>query len=217
MIYVDKLRPCQPNTNWRYSWVSHLTTDGDVEELHAFAKLIGLKREWFQDGKHPHYDIVGKKRFKALQWGAKQRQLSERKGKMSLEHKVAIVLPRTDEVTLSKLLGIQLYEMHEAMDILGWDYVKHPEEERTSDITCCYGNNVMLRGVVGVDTAQCLHCDKLMQNMAGIVPLTSGTVGWIEDDMFINDGQVWLPVTKETDMRHLVELPMWSKKACLPM
>jgi hypothetical protein len=41
-----------------------IITDGlhlvgtDEKELHAFAKKIGLKREWFQD-KHriPHYDI----------------------------------------------------------------------------------------------------------------------------------------------------------------
>ena len=70
MIFVDKLRPCNPNKNWQYSYVSHLTTDGNIEELHDFATLIGLKRSWFQDGRHPHYDIIGKKRFKAIQNGA---------------------------------------------------------------------------------------------------------------------------------------------------
>ncbi len=36
----------------------HLITDGDIEELHTFAKKIGLKRDWFQANKrHPHYDI----------------------------------------------------------------------------------------------------------------------------------------------------------------
>lgn len=74
MIYVDKLRPCRPNRNWRYSQVSHLTTDGDIQELHDFAELVGLERAWFQDHpRHPHYDIVGKKRFKAVQLGAKHR------------------------------------------------------------------------------------------------------------------------------------------------
>ncbi len=74
MIVVDRLRPCNPNRNWPYSYVSHLTTDGDVEELHAFAEKLGLKRSWFQDGRHPHYDIVGKKRWKALCLGAQRRE-----------------------------------------------------------------------------------------------------------------------------------------------
>ncbi len=31
----------------------------DLERLHAFAALVGLKREWFQEGKTPHYDVIG--------------------------------------------------------------------------------------------------------------------------------------------------------------
>lgn len=49
----------------------HLVADY-VEELHRFAKKIGLKRVWFQDHeKHPHYDILSQKILrKALSHGA---------------------------------------------------------------------------------------------------------------------------------------------------
>ncbi len=73
MIYVDRLMPCKANKNWRYNHVSHLTTDGDIEELHAFAKRLGLKRSWFQGGRHPHYDLTGSKRVQAIQLGAVQK------------------------------------------------------------------------------------------------------------------------------------------------
>lgn len=49
----------------------HLTTDGTLDELHAFAAKIGLKREWFQPHqRHPHYDLTASKREKALAAGA---------------------------------------------------------------------------------------------------------------------------------------------------
>lgn len=72
MIFVDALMPCKPNKNWRYSRVSHLTTDGTIEELHAFAKKIGLKRSWFQAGRHLHYDLTLTKRYIAIGLGAKE-------------------------------------------------------------------------------------------------------------------------------------------------
>ncbi len=50
---------------------SHLTTDSDVEELHQFAKRLGLKRSWFQHHElHPHYDLTPQRRIRALQAGA---------------------------------------------------------------------------------------------------------------------------------------------------
>ena len=50
----------------------HLITDGDLSELHEFAQRIGLKREWFQNKniKHPHYDIWGEIKERALENGA---------------------------------------------------------------------------------------------------------------------------------------------------
>ena len=55
---------------------AHLTSDAEslesLEELHAFAARLGLKREWFQD--HfiaPHYDLSPAKHALALHLGAK--------------------------------------------------------------------------------------------------------------------------------------------------
>jgi hypothetical protein len=40
---------------------SHLVSDQSIDELHRFAnsRRIGLKREWFQDHRYPHYDVLG--------------------------------------------------------------------------------------------------------------------------------------------------------------
>lgn len=49
----------------------HLTTDGDIEDLHEFASRLGLKRSWFQDhATLPHYDLTPNKRYQALRLGA---------------------------------------------------------------------------------------------------------------------------------------------------
>lgn len=48
----------------------HLVAD-TFKELHEFAVLIGLKKEWFQNNsKHPHYDLMGSKRMLAVNNGA---------------------------------------------------------------------------------------------------------------------------------------------------
>ncbi|KPL02551.1 MAG: hypothetical protein AMK75_02645 [Planctomycetes bacterium SM23_65] len=65
MIMVDELRRYRSG-----SWC-HLTTDGDIEELHVFAQRIGLKREWFQNVRVPHYDLRPSLRRKALAAGAR--------------------------------------------------------------------------------------------------------------------------------------------------
>lgn len=48
----------------------HLVTDGPLEELHAFAGRIGIRRAWFQGGKYPHYDLTGRRREAAVRLGA---------------------------------------------------------------------------------------------------------------------------------------------------
>lgn len=48
----------------------HLTAD-TLDELHAFAKRLGLRREWFQErSSAPHYDLSPPKRELALRLGA---------------------------------------------------------------------------------------------------------------------------------------------------
>lgn len=50
---------------------AHLTTDGPLDELHAFAKRIGLRRQWFQDHPiAPHYDLTPERHARALAAGA---------------------------------------------------------------------------------------------------------------------------------------------------
>jgi hypothetical protein len=69
-VYVDKLTPCIPNKNWRYNQSCHLVAD-TPDELHLFAKAIGLKRAWAQTGNRViHYDLNKSKRVKAVKLGA---------------------------------------------------------------------------------------------------------------------------------------------------
>lgn len=61
MVYIDK----QGKLGW-----SHLIAD-EMNELHEFAKLIGLKECWFQSKiKRPHYDVKGIMRIRAINKGA---------------------------------------------------------------------------------------------------------------------------------------------------
>ncbi len=63
-VYIDE----NYITNKRRTWW-HLGAD-DVQELHLFAQSIGLKPEWFQDKKIPHYDITLSKSILAVANGA---------------------------------------------------------------------------------------------------------------------------------------------------
>ena len=72
MIYVDELRKWGPRPGWRWTHSCHLVAD-TLAELHAFAKKIGMKRQWFQDHpKVPHYDLTAKRRAVAVSLGAKE-------------------------------------------------------------------------------------------------------------------------------------------------
>lgn len=66
-VYVDELRTYDTKLRWKV-WC-HMTADSD-EELHAMADLIGLKREWFQDKRTHHYDLIPSKRALAVKKGA---------------------------------------------------------------------------------------------------------------------------------------------------
>jgi|GEM_PF-819214 len=74
MIVVDELVPCLPNRQWRHNQSCHLTCGpGEVDELHAFALSIGLRRSWFQPRKEcPHYDLTKGMRAQAVAAGAVQ-------------------------------------------------------------------------------------------------------------------------------------------------
>jgi Protein of unknown function (DUF4031) len=73
-VYVD------PLVDWgaiararglRHTVWCHLTAD-TPDELHAFARRLGLRRSWFQhpDDTRWHYDITAPKREAALRMGA---------------------------------------------------------------------------------------------------------------------------------------------------
>lgn len=65
-VYVDEAK-------WPYrgTFYCHMMTDGNLEELHAMAGRLGLKRGWFQNkASGPHYDLSQNKRWQAIRLGA---------------------------------------------------------------------------------------------------------------------------------------------------
>lgn len=69
-VYVDEFKHYGPTKIRCFrNGSSHMMAD-TVEELHAMADRIGLKREWFQPLSSPHYDLTESKREKALAAGA---------------------------------------------------------------------------------------------------------------------------------------------------
>jgi len=69
-IYVDTL--CRRELG-RTKWWCHLFTTGSIDDLHKFAEMIGLKRNWFQSlASLPHYDVSRSKRAQAVRCGANQ-------------------------------------------------------------------------------------------------------------------------------------------------
>lgn len=69
-LYTHEPMGCVPNHRWRWSQVAHLIGDTD-DELHDFARRIGMQRTWFQaDGRLPHYDLTPERYRLALAAGA---------------------------------------------------------------------------------------------------------------------------------------------------
>lgn len=76
-VYVDELQ-VWPHAKHRcfFEGSAHLEAD-TLEELHAFARRLGLKRSWFQPRSSPHYDLSPGKHAAALRLGAKFRPARE--------------------------------------------------------------------------------------------------------------------------------------------
>ena len=69
MIYVDRYLDWMISDKPKWRDGGHLFGT-DLEALHAFAKSIGLRREWYQGKQFPHYDLTKNKRAQAIQAGA---------------------------------------------------------------------------------------------------------------------------------------------------
>lgn len=67
-VYVDPQMTCLVSRAWRWSTSCHMFAD-TLKELHAFAARIGLRRDWFQGGRFPHYDLNEGRRVKAVAAG----------------------------------------------------------------------------------------------------------------------------------------------------
>jgi len=70
MVYVDRLL----DHGWKLGPSCHLTADTE-QELHAFARRLGMRRYWFQVSRSgvPHYDLTERRRAKAVALGAKEK------------------------------------------------------------------------------------------------------------------------------------------------
>lgn len=67
-VYVDSMR-----AQYGRLVMCHMIAD-TLEELHAMADAIGVKRQWFQhkNKRLPHYDICMSKRALAVKLGAQE-------------------------------------------------------------------------------------------------------------------------------------------------
>lgn len=65
-VYVDSARWKKPKGRKFYA---HMMADS-LEELHAFAHQIGVKRHFFHNAAHTHYDINEEQRIVAIEAGA---------------------------------------------------------------------------------------------------------------------------------------------------
>jgi hypothetical protein len=71
VIMVDEIQVWPTKIRCFKKGSCHLTTDGPIEDLHAFAKRLRLHRVWFQEHPlAPHYDLTPKRRADAIVLGA---------------------------------------------------------------------------------------------------------------------------------------------------
>lgn len=72
-VYVDPLMEYGGSATFRWAHSCHMMADTD-EELHRFARKLGLKRQWHQPGppRHSvsHYDLNSSRRVAAVKAGA---------------------------------------------------------------------------------------------------------------------------------------------------
>ncbi len=71
-VYVDELAHYGWKLRGHRTANCHMFTDAaDLGELHAIARKIGMRREWFQNHhRAPHYDLTPQRRSAAIDAGA---------------------------------------------------------------------------------------------------------------------------------------------------
>jgi hypothetical protein len=94
-IYVDQL----PSSGWgKWNGGAHMLAN-DLDELHAMADRIGLKREWFQGNTtFAHYDLTRPKRALAVQAGATRIELGELPDDVLMRRKDGAYEQRCDRI-----------------------------------------------------------------------------------------------------------------------
>jgi len=72
MVYVDPVMEHGGSATFKWTRSCHMYAD-TLDELHAMALSIGMKRAWFQNHpEFPHYDLVPARRERAVAAGAIQ-------------------------------------------------------------------------------------------------------------------------------------------------
>ncbi len=97
MIYVDQLQPWPTPIRCFKAGACHLVAD-TLDELHAIAKRLGLRRDWFQDGRNlPHYDLTAGKRVAAVGMGARELSRAEMGARMKSARSKIDGIPLTEK------------------------------------------------------------------------------------------------------------------------
>jgi hypothetical protein len=98
MVYVDDARHA-----FGRMVMGHMLADS-LEELHAMAHAIGMRRAWFQPYSFPHYDVSLQRRALALSLGAVQ---VDRRGIVAVKRRLEMDAAFRDQTILEcRALGI---------------------------------------------------------------------------------------------------------------
>lgn len=97
-IYVDNVK-----IKWRGRVWCHLVAE-TLHELHSFARILGLKRSWFQAAaSYPHYDVTAEVRAKALRLGAREgcrKEIMSCANALKLEHQALLTAAKPTQLSL---------------------------------------------------------------------------------------------------------------------